>query len=361
MINQIKHNSPGSVLSQFNPVASLRPKTRNLVNELFMTPILKSFFSDKGGIDNYSELDPDKLKTEVEFNATDEAESFVKTYVYKEIVNSIAKVGKKVEFKPRYVITFDTDLTNYKNDSTLYPYTTIFDDYNMENTNIKYGVIRLGNAPILYYILIDLQKIIQFIKTLPLETDIEDDAKVFESDEDKRSRLIDKVILDKQRLQRNADQSTRLEIQSEIDRLEQVRQTILEGQSGNLRINLAWNTTDDLDLHVITPNGEISYLNKTVENKGVIGRLDVDKNAGSNIVSNPQENINFDSIPLGSHQIFVQFFTQREKSEVPFTLTIISANGDGRIFNKIVSRKRNRNDVVSFEFKNNTLEFTEMS
>jgi hypothetical protein len=361
MINQIKHNSPGSALSQFNPVASLKPKTRSLVNELFITPIIKSFFFDKGGIDNYSELDPDKLKTEVEFNSTDETQSFVKTYIYKEIVNSIAKVGKIVEFKPRYIITFDSDLTNYKRDSTLYPYTSIFNDNNLENTNIKYGVIRLGNAPILFYILVDLQKIIQFIKTLPLETDIQVAAKIFESDEEKRSRLIEKVIFDKQRLMKNADSSTRIEIQSEIDRLEQVGQTVLEGQSGNLRINLAWNTTDDLDLHVLTPSGEISYLNKTVEYMGVIGRLDVDKNTGSNIVSNPQENINFDSIPLGHHKIFVEFYSQREKIEVPFTLTIIQANGEGRIFNSVVSGKGNRKDVVSFDFKNNTLEFTEIS
>lgn len=149
MISQIKHNTPSSVLSQFNPIASLKPKTRKAVNEMFILPILEMFFKNKGKIDNFSELDPDKLKTEVEFLKT---ENFVKTYIYKEIINEISKQDKTVVFKPKYVITFDNDLANYG-----------------EINNIKYGVIRLGEEPILYYILIDLQQLIKFIKNLPEE------------------------------------------------------------------------------------------------------------------------------------------------------------------------------------------------
>jgi hypothetical protein len=102
MINQIKHNSPSSILSQFNPIASLKPNTRKAVNEMFILPILESFFNDKGGIDNFSALDPDKLKTEIEFVKT---ENFVKTYIYKEIIDEISKPNKKVAFKPKYVMT----------------------------------------------------------------------------------------------------------------------------------------------------------------------------------------------------------------------------------------------------------------
>ncbi|MCC5945171.1 MAG: hypothetical protein JJT94_09560, partial [Bernardetiaceae bacterium] len=229
MINQIKHNSPNSVLSQFNPIASLKPNTRKAVNEMFILPILESFFSDKGGIDNFSALDPDKLKTEIEFV---KAENFVKTYIYKEIIDEISKPNKKVAFKPKFVITFDRDLTNFKRDETTYPYNSIFNIDGPDTNRIKYGVIRLGNAPILYYIFIDLQQLIKFIKTLPEEVEVLETSKIIETEEDRRNKLLDNVIFEKQRQLQNVSQTQQTEIEQEINRLEQVRQTALEGQSG---------------------------------------------------------------------------------------------------------------------------------
>ncbi|MCC5944436.1 MAG: hypothetical protein JJT94_05830, partial [Bernardetiaceae bacterium] len=132
------------------------------------------------------------------------------------------------------------------------------------------------------------------------------------------------------------------------------------GQSGKLRINLAWNTTDDLDLHIITPNGEIAYNNKIVENRGIIGQLDVDKNAGGDIVSNPQENINFDRMPIGLHKIYVNLYAVRERNEVPFTVTIMPENGEGRIFNCLVAGKGTNKNIATFEYKNGELVFEEL-
>lgn len=363
MINQIKHNSPSNVLSQFNPIASLKPKTRKLVNEQFITPILESFFANRNGLVNFCELDPDKLKTEVEFSKMDEAESFVKSYIYKEIINEISKQGKTVNFKPKYVVTFDADLTNYKEDESFYPYKMIFNDNNIDEKNVNYGVIRLGEAPILYYILIDLQKIIRYIKLLPEEAEIVDINKLIETETETRNRLLDTVIFEKRRQLRNASEPQKLDIQQEINRLEQVRQTDLQGESGKLRINLTWNTTDDLDLHIVTPNGKIGYdtPNKTLEYQGIIGVLDIDRNASNNIVSNPQENINFDGMPIGLHRIYVNLFNQREQNDIPFTITIMPENGEGRIFNKVVRGKGTNQEVATFEYKNGELQFTELT
>lgn len=361
MITQIKHNSPSSVLSAFNPIASLKPKIRKAVNERFISPILEAFFShpERGGIGNFSALDPDKLITEIEFVKT---ENFVQTYIYKEIINKISKEDKKVKFEPKYVITFDRDLTNFKRDETIYPYNSIFNINSLDTKHIEYGVIRLGDAPILYYIYIDLQQIIKFIKILPDEEEESlDTSKLSETEEDKRNKLFDTVIFEKQRQLRKVSQTQKAEIEQEINRLEQVRQTALEGQSGKLRINLTWNTTDDLDLYVQTPNGTISYKNKIVENQGIIGELDVDKNAGGNIVSNPQENINFNGMPLGEHKIYVNFFALREQNEVPFTITIIAENGEGRIFNKSVVGKGTDIHITTLKYKNGELEFKELS
>ena len=142
----IKHNSASSVISPFNPVISLKSEVREIVNEKFIYPILEDFFKDKGGIDSYEELDPDKIKTEIEFQDT--IESYVKSYVYKEVMNTISKNDDgTINFKPRYVVSFDQDLTNFQ-----------------EERGIKYGELKLGNATILYFIYIDLQKLIGFIK-----------------------------------------------------------------------------------------------------------------------------------------------------------------------------------------------------
>lgn len=358
MINQIKHNSPSSVLSQFNPIASLKPKIRKAVNERFILPILESFFANKGGLDKFSELDPDKLKTEIEFVRT---ENFVKTYIYKEIIDKISKQDKKVVFEPKYVITFDRDLTNFKRDETNYPYNSIFNINSPDTNHIKYGVIRLGEAPILYYIYIDLQQLIKFIKTLPEEQEIITVVnKILETEIEKRDRLFNEIIFQKQLEWGNSNGIQKSEIEQEINRLEQVRQTVLEGQSGKLRINLAWNTTDDLDLYVETLNGTISYKNTVVENQGVIGELDVDKN-NVDVVSNPQENINFNAMPIGLHKIYVNLFKVREREEVPFTITIIPENGEGRIFNKSVVGEGSNRNIATFEYKNGKLEFIELA
>lgn len=341
MINQIKHNSPNSVLSQFNPIASLKPHIRKKVNEDFILPILKAFFAHPkwGGIDNFSELDPDKLITEIEFKQT---KNFVKTYIYKEIINEISKPipNNKIKFKPKYVITFDIELADYG-----------------EENNIKYGVIRLGEAPVLYYIYIDLQQLIKFIKNLPEEVEVEEENKIVETEEEKRNKLLDTVIVEKQKQLRCATVAQKAEIEQEINRLEQVRQIVLEGQSGKLRINLAWKTTDDLDLHIITPKGEIAYNNKIVENEGIIGQLDVDKNAGVDIVSNPQENINFSAMPSGEHTIYVHFYRKREFNEVPFIVTIIPENGEGQLIDSVVAGEGNQVKIKTFSYNGSELIF----
>jgi hypothetical protein len=149
----IKHKSASSVISIFNPVISLNPLVRQRVNEEFIYPILDNFFKDKGGINSYEELDPDKIQTEIEFKKKDTIESYVKSYVYKEVMNTISKNDDgTINFKPRYVVSFDQDLTDFK-----------------EERGIKYGELRLGNAAILYFIYIDLQELIRFIKNIPID------------------------------------------------------------------------------------------------------------------------------------------------------------------------------------------------
>lgn len=348
----IKHNSASSVISPFNPTVALSPKMRQRVNNDFIKPILQLFFSDRGGLDQFEELDADKLKTEIEFR--DEL-NFVKSYVYKELMNDIRKnLDGNVLFKPKYFISFDEDLTEYKTSEKIYPH---------NNKNIRYGVIRLGNEPILYYIFIDLQEVIRYIKTLPHEVENPEPPKVIETTENRRLKLIDELVANQYRAYINSSEENKQQEERELERLITLSKEKLQGERGSLRVNLSWNTTDDLDLHVNIEGGKhINYQNKILEYNGSIGKLDVDANAGGTLVSNPQENVNWDVIPIGKHSVSVNLFTDREKrNRVPFTVFV--ENGDeSRIYNSFVesSGVNKTRKIVEFEFENGILVFNEL-
>lgn len=80
------------------------------------------------------------------------------------------------------------------------------------------------------------------------------------------------------------------------------------------RVSLGWYNYDDLDLHVIEPNGnEIYYGNKC-------GRLDVDMNVGSNGSREAVENVCWDRMADGEYRVFIRNFTARERIDVGFEL-----------------------------------------
>jgi hypothetical protein len=351
----IKHNVTNSVFSAYNPIISLKPEIRKKVNSDFLYPILESFFSNKGGIDKFEPFDVDKLRTDIEFNnKANESESYVQSYIYKEIIQIIKKqLNGKVKFTPKFVITFDNDLTPFFDPKTLYPYSKILKNYQIKRA-INYGTLKIGKGVILYHIRIDLQRLIDFIKQIESIEQIESTvpAKTQESSEQRRNRLIDNIIRNKTALLR---ENKSKDIANDIKRLQQLKEQDLKGESGIFRVNLSWNTTDDLDLHIVTPKGEVSYNNKTVENEGVIASLDVDANAGNNLTSTPQENIVWDGIPSGKHIIKVHFYSKNEKDEIHFTLSILSKFGDGRIYDKIIKNKGTTLTISEFEYEDNRL------
>ncbi|GEO07021.1 hypothetical protein AAE02nite_46850 [Adhaeribacter aerolatus] len=340
-----KHNAAESVLSQFNPVMTLKPRVRKLVNDEFLIPIIEQFFSDKGGIVNFEPLDTDKLKTEIEFGNLEE--SFVQDYVYKEIINTITKSQEGVVcFKPRYVITFDEDLTT-------------------EEDGI-YGALKLGNSPILYYIKINLQSLIRFIKLKEKLINVHGEiepvlVKNVETQEQKRNRQLDQIIRQKEEVSSEVDEETRFKLTQDITRLNNLKNEMVVGESGFLQINLAWESADDLDLHVETPSGTISYNSKIIEHKGIIGELDIDKNAQSPFDSQPQENVFWPIMPQGRCKIKVHFYTSREKSEVPFTLSILPKIGIGRVYDAKINYTSSRMlEIAEFEFINEKLEIVDL-
>lgn len=82
------------------------------------------------------------------------------------------------------------------------------------------------------------------------------------------------------------------------------------GKSGDVQISLIWDTTDDLDLHCIDPNGEEIYFSEKRSSSG--GELDVDMNAGGGTSTEPVENIYWPlgRAPAGSYKVYVNLYAR---------------------------------------------------
>ena len=108
-----------------------------------------------------------------------------------------------------------------------------------------------------------------------------------------------------------------------------------------LRISLIWNDTNDLDLHVITPNNSYIDYRRKYMNGILIGKLEVDKNADNRSLTNtPVENISFSNAINGTYEIYVSIF----KVQPPYSI------GDTK-YKIIVDQAGKRNKVINGSIK----------
>lgn len=114
-------------------------------------------------------------------------------------------------------------------------------------------------------------------------------------------------------------------------------------EGATLRVSLSWFNFDDLDLHIIEPNGrdKICFSNKRGSTGGV---LDVDMNAGGGATREPVENIVWTrKVPDGDYRIVVNNYCQREMSGVGF---VVEVEHDGKLSHFSYNRAvQNRSDV----------------
>jgi hypothetical protein len=110
---------------------------------------------------------------------------------------------------------------------------------------------------------------------------------------------------------------------------------------GELRISLSWYNYDDLDLHVIEPNGNrIYYANKC-------RKLDVDMNAGQQRSKTPVENVIFQAgMQEGRYKVHVNNFSKREAIDIGFEVQIECR---GEVYD-IASKDSITKDVVYFTY-----------
>lgn len=131
--------------------------------------------------------------------------------------------------------------------------------------------------------------------------------------------------------------------------------------SGVLRTSLSWSNYDDLDLHMLLPNGDrICYYSPN--NPSTMGRLDVDMNAGGRISKTPVENIVWTDekkLREGLYTVIVNNYNRRENVDSGFTIQIEFA---GEIFEFSFNdnpKSTQSIEVVKFEYsKANGIRFT---
>lgn len=102
-------------------------------------------------------------------------------------------------------------------------------------------------------------------------------------------------------------------------------QTLNPG-TGDVQVMLSWSGYNDLDLHVIDPDGyELNYGNLSSPSRG---ELDIDSNAGcsENMRSEPIENIYWPAglAPEGNYRVFVKLYKAcGSSSQTPFSVRLL--------------------------------------
>ena len=119
---------------------------------------------------------------------------------------------------------------------------------------------------------------------------------------------------------------------------------------GILRCSLSWKNTDDLDIHVEEPDGNVINFSAK-HSRNTDGQLDIDMNAYGKLSESAVENIFWKKKPMeGTHKVKVHNYTKRctDSQKDGFEVEV-DDNGESTIFNS-EHNPRTRQYVPGVEF-----------
>jgi hypothetical protein len=100
--------------------------------------------------------------------------------------------------------------------------------------------------------------------------------------------------------------------------------------AGEVQISVSWDAASDVDLHVITPEGnEIYYGNESADG----GTLDLDSNAGCSIDNVNNENVTWpNASPSGTYRVLVDYWSACGVAATNYVVTINVAGRAAQVF-----------------------------
>ncbi len=125
---------------------------------------------------------------------------------------------------------------------------------------------------------------------------------------------------------------------------------------GPITVTLGWQTEDDLDLHVITPDGSrIYYRNKTAQG----GTLDVDMNARESNISIPAvENIFFPDPENGHYKVYLRDFRDRTQNSSSHWMIKVKVGDAEHVFEGDINNSGTEQFVFEFDYGGHGTEST---
>lgn len=116
------------------------------------------------------------------------------------------------------------------------------------------------------------------------------------------------------------------------------------GQEGKMQVILAWDDRNDVDVHVICPDGRRIYWDNL---RACGGELDIDHNRyDDRVIPDPVENIVWvGNPPPGTYRIEVQLPKSRGLPRSHYRITLRREGKPDQVFQGTVDRARNRNDT----------------
>lgn len=124
--------------------------------------------------------------------------------------------------------------------------------------------------------------------------------------------------------------------------LEHILDSLRAGK-GVITISMLWNTTDDIDLHVVTPSGEEIYYANPQAGGGI---LDVDMQV-SYLVDEPVENVFFETAERGTYSVFIVNFTDRNPGD---SEVLVRVSVRGKVTDYHVVLDKQQKPICSFTY-----------
>lgn len=137
-----------SYRSAYVPSVQFRGDVEDTAVQPYIEEKLKSFFRTREDIYDLDELHhipPEEAITDIDFyqRRPDDKPVIAFDYLYKVVMNGARKIDGEIDYTA-YTLTFDHEMTPHK----------------CEKTETYYGSLKLANEPVLYYIRLDLSKLI---------------------------------------------------------------------------------------------------------------------------------------------------------------------------------------------------------